>query len=84
MALIELIYYAKCLTCDWTPDPTRKMSVDSQADKHTRTAGHATSSWAIPARSSGQAPATSRTHPDADTRTSRAGSPPIRSPEEPV
>jgi hypothetical protein len=46
-----LIPHAKCLRadCQWRPDPEAHGSVDSQADKHTRTTGHGTLSWATPA-----------------------------------
>lgn len=39
---------AHCMRCDWTPDPDARASVDSQAAKHTKEAGHPTTSGGSP------------------------------------
>lgn len=48
MTIARLIPHADCLVCDWTPDPDARATVDRQAEKHTKEAGHSTRSWASP------------------------------------
>ena len=45
----DLETYAACRDCDWEPDPDARRSIDSQAEQHTKTAGHVTTAGQRPA-----------------------------------
>lgn len=48
MSTVRLTRHAECLVCDWAPDPAARAGIDTQAQRHTEQAGHATTSGASP------------------------------------
>ena len=45
---VKLVSRVECVSCDWQPDPGRRMGFDAQAEAHTRGSGHTTVTWQEP------------------------------------
>ena len=45
---VETVLEVQCRDCDWQPDPERRMSIDNQAQEHTRERHHVTVTYTRP------------------------------------